>query len=563
MKVEAQLAKKNSFKNPPNDGYYSKSWKNKKSFSKFPSQDSSFKPKESKPSTSRPKSPTKTSNKKCFKCLGYGHIAANFPSKRSMYMHDGIVVSEHDFDSPKHVSFSRQSSGDESESPLEGDLLVVRRLLGQVSQPFDETQRENIFHTRCLIQNNICSLIVDGGSCANVASTRVVDKLGLPTISQTKPYKLQWLSEVGEIVVNRQVLIHFSIGKYKDEITLKSLSPREVHEDQIVMKKKRESEKEKIPKPTLLVSRHEVQREIVSHNPIFLAILRPLKLETLVDSPHCLEDLVKEFNDVFQDPPKGLPPLRGIEHQIDLIPGSSLPNRPAYRTNPSETKEIRQQVEALIEKGWVQDSMSLCAMPIILVPKKYGSWMMCSDCGAINNITIKYRHPIPRLDDLLDELHEFLGFVVSSKGVHVDQAKVVAIQNWPTPSNMNEVRSFHGLASFYRRFVPNFGTIVAPLNDIVKKDVVFQWGEAQQNAFELLKEKLTNAPILALPNFTKTFEIECDASNIGIRAVLLQEGHPIAYFSEKLKGSHLNYSTYDKELYALARALYYKCSQAV
>jgi len=134
---------------------------------------------------------------------------------------------------------------------------------------------------------------------------------------------------------------------------------------------------------------------------------------------------------------------------------------------------------------------------------------------------------------------EFLGFVVSSKGVHVDQAKVVAIKNWPTPTNVKEVRSFHGLASFYRIFVPNIGTIAAPLNDIVKKDVGFKWGEAQHNAFDVLKEKLTNAPIVALPNFAKTFEIECDVSSIGIGAVLLQEGHPIAYFSEKLKGSHL------------------------
>ena len=132
-------------------------------------------------------------------------------------MHNGIVVSEHDSDLPRHSSPSRPSSEHESESPFEGDLLVVRRLLGQVLQPFDESQRENIFHTRCLIQNNICSLIVDGGSCANVASTRVVDKLGLPTISHTKPYKLQWLSEMGEIIVNKQVLINFSNGKYKDE----------------------------------------------------------------------------------------------------------------------------------------------------------------------------------------------------------------------------------------------------------------------------------------------------------------------------------------------------------
>ena len=118
-------------------------------------------------------------------------------------MHNGIVVSEHDSDSPRHSSHSRASSEHESESPLEGDFLVLRRLLGQVLQPFDESQRENIFHTRCLIQNNICSLIVDGGSCANVASTRVVDKIGLPTFSHTKPYKIQWLSDVGEIIVNK------------------------------------------------------------------------------------------------------------------------------------------------------------------------------------------------------------------------------------------------------------------------------------------------------------------------------------------------------------------------
>ena len=103
--------------------------------------------------------------------------------------------------------------------------------------------------------------------------------------------------------------------------------------------------------------------------------------------------------------PDGLPPLMGIEHHIDLILGASLPNWPAYRSNPQETKEIERQVSELLRKGWVRDSMSLCAAPVILVPKKNGSWRMCSDCRAINNITIKYRHPIPRLDDLLDELY--------------------------------------------------------------------------------------------------------------------------------------------------------------
>ena len=111
------------------------------------------------------------------------------------------------------------------------------------------------------------------------------------------------------------------------------------------------------------------------------------------------------------------------------------------------------------------------------------------------------------------------------------------------------------MASFYRRFVPNNSTLASPLNELVKKDVSFNWGEKQESAFQQLKEKLTNAPILALPNFSKTFELECDASGVGIGAVLLQGGHPIAYFSEKLHDASLNYPTYDKELYALVRAL--------
>ncbi|XP_028223356.1 uncharacterized protein LOC114404708 [Glycine soja] len=147
--------------------------------------------------------------------------------------------------------------------------------------------------------------------------------------------------------------------------------------------------------------------------------------------------------------------------------------------------------------------MSLCVVPVILVPKKDDSWRMCSDCRAINNITIKYRHPIPRLDDLLDELAE---------GVRVDVEKVKAIQEWPTPKTVSEVRGFHGLASFYRRFVKDFSTLAAPLTEVVKKNVGFKWGKKQEEAFAALKHRLTNAPILAMPNFAKSFEIECDAS---------------------------------------------------
>jgi hypothetical protein len=103
--------------------------------------------------------------------------------------------------------------------------------------------------------------------------------------------------------------------------------------------------------------------------------------------------------------------------------------------------------------------------------------------------------------------------------------------------------------------VHDFSSLAAPLTKVIKKNVSFKWGKEQEKAFNLIKEKLTNSPLLVLPNFAKTFEIECDASRIGIGAILMQEGHPVAYFSEKLSGAALNYPTYDKEMYALVRAL--------
>ncbi|WVZ58137.1 hypothetical protein U9M48_008440 [Paspalum notatum var. saurae] len=378
--------------------------------------------------------------------------------------------------------------------------------------------------------------------------------------------------------------------------------------------------------------------------------------------PPAVTNLLQEYADVFPaEIPLGLPPIRGIEHQIDLIPGASLPNRAAYRTDPEETKEIQRWVQDLLDRGYVRESLSPCAVPVILVPKKDGSWRMCVDCRAINNITIRYCHPIPRLDDMLDEssgsiifskvelcsgyhqirmklgdewktafktkfglyewlvmsfgltnapstfmrlmnevlrafiekfvvvyfddiliysksLHEhmdhlravfdalraarlfgniekctfctdrvsFLGYVMTPQGIEVDEAKVQAIRSWPTPTTVSQVRSFYGLAGFYRRFVPNFNTIAAPLNELTKKG---------EDAFNLLKDKLTHAPLLQLSDFGKTFELECDASGVGIGDVLMQENKPVAYLSEKLSGPVLNYSTYDKELYALVRSL--------
>jgi hypothetical protein len=144
---------------------------------------------------------------------------------------------------------------------------------------------------------------------------------------------------------------------------------------------------------------------------------------------------------------------------------------------------------------------------------------------------------------------------VTPQGIEVDEAKIEAIKSCPIPATLTQLWSFLGLALFYRCFVRDFSTIAASLNNLTKEGVPFYWGTAQAYSFNTLIDKLTHAPLLQLPDFGKTFELECDASGIGNGGVLLQEGKPIAYFSEKLSGSSLNYSTYDKELYALVHVL--------
>ena len=117
--------------------------------------------------------------------------------------------------------------------------------------------------------------------------------------------------------------------------------------------------------------------------------------------------LIREFIDVFpKDLLEGLPPIRGIEHQIDLVLRASLPNKPAYKINPKEAEKLQKQVKELLNRGYEREreSLSPCVVPTLLVPKKDGTWRMCVDSMSVDNITAKYRFPIPRIDDMMDEL---------------------------------------------------------------------------------------------------------------------------------------------------------------
>jgi len=147
-----------------------------------------------------------------------------------------------------------------------------------------------------------------------------------------------------------------------------------------------------------------------------------------------------------------------------------------------------------------------------------------------------------------------LGHIISGEGVKVDPKKIHSILDWPIPKSITSLRGFLGLTGYYQKFVRNYARIAAPLTELLKKGS-FKWNEEANKAIEDLKIAMTTTPILATPDFSKTFTVECDASGQGIGAVLMQEGRPLAFESRKLKGRDLEKSTYEKEMLAILHAV--------
>ncbi|GJX27105.1 putative reverse transcriptase domain-containing protein [Tanacetum coccineum] len=258
--------------------------------------------------------------------------------------------------------------------------------------------------------------------------------------------------------------------------------------------------------------------------PVFLAHVTTNEVEDKSEKKR-LEDvpIVRDFPEVFPEDLPGLPPTRQVEFQIDLIPGAAPVARAPYRLAPSEMKELSEQLKELSDKGFIRPSSSPWGAPVLFVKKKDGSFRMCIDYRELNKLTVKNRYPLPRIDDLFDQLQgsSVYSKIDLSKGIHVDPAKIESIKDWASPKSPMEIRQFLGHAVYYRRFIEGFSKIAKPITKLTKNKVKFVWGDKQEAAFQLLKQK----------------------ENV------------IAYASRQLKIHEKNYTTHDLELEAVVFAL--------
>ncbi|GJX81688.1 putative reverse transcriptase domain-containing protein [Tanacetum coccineum] len=315
-----------------------------------------------------------------------------------------------------------------------------------------------------------------------------------------------------------------------------------------------------------------------------------------------LEDVptVREFSEVFPEDLPGLPPARQVEFQIDLVPGAAPVARAPYRLAPAKMQELSTQLQELSDRGFIRPNSSPWGAPVLFVKKKDGSFRMCIDYRELNKLTMKNRYPLPRIDDLFDQLQ---GSRVYSKidlrsGYHqlrvckpyLDRFVIVFIDDILIYSKSRKEHEGHlrlilkllkeeelyakfSKCEFWMSKVQFFGHVIdsegihvdpakiesikdwVPMIKLTQKSMKFDWGEKVEAAFQLLKQKLCSVLILALPEGSENFVVYCDTSHKGLGAVLMQKEKVKTYASCQLKVHEKNYTTHDLELGAVVFAL--------
>jgi hypothetical protein len=265
----------------------------------------------------------------------------------------------------------------------------------------------------------------------------MVEKMELETTAHLNPYKVSWLQKGHQVMLSQECNVEFKIGGYKDEIMC-DVIPMEVchvflgrpwkfdrnvihdgkkntytlenncHTHMLFPMEDKKSKEEAIPS-ILIMSQKELLNVVKKEHEMQFVVVRNIKvflISIFVDDLSAkIHELLDNFVDIVVDElPHSLPPIRSISHHIDLILGASFPNKATYRLTPQENEEINNQVQDLLDKGLVRESLIPCAVSTVLSPKKDGLWRMCTGSRAINKITIRYIFPLPRMDDLMDYL---------------------------------------------------------------------------------------------------------------------------------------------------------------
>ncbi|KAL0361148.1 UNVERIFIED_CONTAM: Retrovirus-related Pol polyprotein from transposon.6 [Sesamum radiatum] len=263
-----------------------------------------------------------------------------------------------------------------------------------------------------------------------------------------------------------------------------------------------------------------------------------------------LVDLLQQFADIFQEP-RTLPLERAIDHNMELVPEAIPRKQHPYTYAYGQKTEIEKIVKEMLDSGIIRTSQSSFASPVLLVKKKKmvaGGyvWITVMPFGLCNDPST--------FQALMNQQVDYLGHVISVKGVATDPQKVECMRNWPVPTTIKALRRFLGLTGYYRKFIKGYEVLSKPLTSLLKKDA-FNWNPDVEAAFEHLKEVVSNAPLLALPDFSQPFIVETDVCGKGIGAVLMQGGRPIAYLSKALAAKNMGLSTYEKEFLALLLAV--------